>query len=298
MNGKDLNRRAVENLIKAGAFDSMGYKRKALIQIAGAVIDSINQAERNNISGQMDLFGSFDAEEKAKPAYIPLPNVEEFSPREIMAMEREITGLYLSGHPMDEYREAARKVGAVPIGAIMSDFAAEDGPKRFADNQYVTVAGVVETSRTRTTKNNTLMSYINLEDDTGAMELLAFQKALDSGGAYVKDGAALIIKGKISVRDEKEPQIMVDSIRPISDLNAIGSSAPAPAEKKLWVKLPSQYDPAMKRIELILTMFPGEQQMIIYCQREQKRLGTKCLIHEGLVLELKEMLGEENVVVK
>ncbi len=298
MNGKDLNRRAVENLIKAGAFDSMGHKRKALIQIAGAVIDSISQAEKNNISGQMDLFGGFDAEEKATPAYIPMPNVEEYTPREIMAMEREITGLYLSGHPMDEYREAARKIGAVPIGAIMSDFAAEDGPKRFADNQQVTVAGVVEASRTRTTRNNSLMSYINLEDDTGAMELLAFQKALDTGGGYLKDGAALIIKGKISVRDEKEPQIMVDSIRPITDLNALGSSAPPPAEQKLWVKLDSQYDPAMKRIELILTMFPGEQQMIIWCEREQKRLGAKCLIHEGLILELKEMLGDDKVVVK
>ena len=298
MSGKDLNRRAVENLIKAGAFDSMGYKRKALLQIAGAVIESISQAEKKNISGQMDLFGSFDDEEKAIPANIPIPQVEEFSPREIMAMEREITGLYLSGHPMDEYRDAARKIGAVPIGAIMSDFSSEDGPKRFADNQQITVAGVVESTKTRTTKNNTLMSYINLEDDSGAMELLAFQKALDSGGAYLKDGAALIIKGKISVRDEKEPQIMVDSIRPISDLNALGSSAPPPKDKKLWVKLDSQYDPAMKRIELILTMFPGEQQMIIWCEREQKRIGAKCLIHEGLVLELQEMLGEDKVVVK
>ena len=299
MNGRELNRRAVENLIKAGAFDSMGYKRKALLQIAGAVMESISQAEKKNISGQMDLFGGFDDDEqKATPAFIPMPNVEEFSPREIMAMEREITGLYLSGHPMDEYRDAARKIGAVPIGAIMSDFASEDGPKRFTDNQVVTVVGVAEAIKTRTTKNNSLMSYVNLEDDSGAMELLAFQKALDSGGAYLKDGATLIIKGKISVRDEKDPQIMVDSIRPISDLNAVGTSAPPPKEKKLWVKLDNQNNPAMKRIELILTMFPGEQQMIIYCEKEQKRVGAKCLIHEGLILELQEMLGEDRVVVK
>ena len=98
--------------------------------------------------------------------------------------------------------------------------------------------------------------------------------------------------------DEKDPQIMVDSIRPISDLNAVGTSAPPPKEKKLWVKLDSQDNPAMKRIELILTMFPGEQQMIIYCEKEQKRIGAKCLIHEGLILELQEMLGEDKVVVK
>ena len=91
---------------------------------------------------------------------------------------------------------------------------------------------------------------------------------------------------------------MVDSIRPLSDLNQLGEDAPPAREQKLWVKLPSRYDPAMKRIELILTMFPGEQQMILWCEREQKRIGARCLIHEGLILELQEMLGKENVVVK
>ena len=298
MSGKELNRRAVENLIKAGAFDSMGYKRKALMQVAGAVIDSISQAERDNISGQLDLFGSFMEEEKTAPEAIPIPQVEEYSPRERMAMEKETTGLYLTGHPMDEYRDAARKIGAAPIGAVVADFAAEDGPSRWADNQYVTLAGVVSSSKTRTTKNNSLMSYIMLEDDTGAMELIAFQKALDNGGAYVKENAAIIVKGRISVRDEKEPQLMVDSIRPMTDLNAVGTDAPPPAEQKLWIKVPEQGAPVMKRIELILTMFPGTQQMIIWCEKEKKRVGTRCLIHEGLVLELQELLGESNVVVK
>lgn len=91
---------------------------------------------------------------------------------------------------------------------------------------------------------------------------------------------------------------MVDSIRPLSDLNAVGTQEPPPKEKKLWVKLPSRFDPAFKRIELILTMFPGEQQMILWCEREQKRIGAKCLIHEGLILELQELLGKENVVIK
>ena len=213
-------------------------------------------------------------------------------------MEKETTGLYLSGHPMDSYREAVRAIGAVPLAAVMNDFAGEDGPARFHDNQMITVAGVVESARTRTTKNNTLMSYIQLEDDTGSMELMAFQRALDTGGAYIRENAPLLVRGRISVRDEKEPQLMVESIRPLSDLNAIGSSAPPPKDAKLWVKLPSTEDPRLARIQLILTMFPGTQQMILYCEREKKRLAARCLIHEGLVLELKEMLGADNVVVK
>ena len=296
MSGKELNRRAVENLIKAGAFDSMGHTRRALIQTAGAVIDSIAQQNRDNISGQIDLFGGF--EEESAPVSIPIPELPEFSRREIMAMEKEITGLYLTGHPMDEYRDAVRRIGAVPIGAVMSDFAAEDGPTRFHDNQFVTVAGSIESFRTRTTKNNALMSYIQLEDDTGSMELIAFQRALDSGGAYIQNNAAVIVKGRISVRDEKEPQLMVDSIRPLSDLNAVGTQEPPPKEKKLWVRLPSRFDPAFKRIELILTMFPGDGQLILWCEREKKRIGARCLLHEALIAELEEMLGKENVVLK
>ena len=305
MNGRELNRRAVENLIKAGAFDSLGYKRRALIQIAGAVLDSIAQSMRDNIDGQLDLFGL--AGENNAPASVAIPQVEEYSPMELMAMEKETTGLYLSGHPMDGYRDAVRKIGAVPLGAVMSDFAAEGGPRRFADNQYISVAGVVASSKTRTTKNNTLMSYIQLEDDTGAMELMAFQKVLDKGGMFIKDNAPIFVRGRISARDEKEPQLMVDNIRPIDDVLNLGAQAapeaPVPGpqareEQKLWVKLPSAGDPRLKRIQLILSMFPGRQQLIVYCAAEKKRMGCRCLIHEALVEELKELLGSENIVVK
>ena len=312
MSGRELNRRAVENLIKAGAFDSMGYKRRALVQICGAVIDSISQAARDNISGQMDLFGDPDERGEARPVSIPIPDIEEFSARERMAMEKETTGLYLTGHPMDEYRAAVKKIGASPIGAVMNDFAAEDGPRSFADGQYITVAGVVAGARTRPTKNNSLMSYITLEDDTGAMEVIAFQRVLDQSSMFIKDNAALIVRGRISVRDEKEPQLMADTIRPIEEADSMkaaaarpdGAPKPAPhgddpaAQQKLWVKLPAADDPRIKRIELILTMFPGQQQMVIYCAREKRKLTARCIIHDSLVAELKEMLGEENVVVK
>ena len=299
MNGRELNKRAVESLIKAGAFDSMGHTRKALITVHVSVMDSIANSQRQNIMGQIDLFGDLaDAGEEQPHEQIPIPHMPEFTAMEKMIMEKETTGLYLSGHPMDAYRDAVRKIGAVALGSVMGDFASEDGPRRFEDAQQITVAGVVSSYKTRTTRNNTLMSYIQLEDDTGSMELMAFQRALDSGGMYVKDNAAIIVKGRISARDEKEPQLMVDSIRPISDLDALGSNAPPPKEKKLWVKLKSMEEPVLKRIKLILTMFPGNQQMIIYFEQEKKRVGANCIIHPSLVEELQELLGAENVVVK
>ncbi len=160
----------------------------------------------------------------------------------------------------------------------------------------MTVAGVVQSSRTRTTKSNTLMSYINLEDDSGAMELIAFQRALDSGSAYIKDNAPIIVRGRISLRDEKEPQLMADAIRPITDLGKLKPAPPqANADSRLWVKLPDGDDPRFKRIELILKMFPGQQQLIIYLEREKRRVGARCLIHPSLVAELNELCGSANV---
>ena len=301
MAGRELNRRAVENLIRAGAFDSFGYKRKALLRIAGVMIDGVQHDSRNNVDGQLNLFGEPEFEESGALS-IQIPDIKEYTRAELMAMEKETAGLYLSGHPMDEYRERVRRAGLVPIASILTDASSDSHHKTYPDGAVVTVAGVVQSSNTRTTKSNTLMSYIDLEDDTGAMELIAFQRALDAGGRYVKENELIIVRGRVSVRDEKEPQLMVDEIRPISDLGKLTPAQPpvqtASPEQKLWVKLPSESDPLLERIKLILTMFPGTQQMIIYCEREKKRIGTKCLIHPSLVAELKELCGDKNIVIK
>ncbi len=301
MNGKELNRRAIENLVKAGAFDSLGYKRKPLVSIVGTVLESITRADKDNVSGQLDLFGGFSNDEEDRQESIPLPDVGEYTPREKMSLEKEITGMYLSGHPMDEYRDIVRRAGVTPIGAVMVDFASDDGPTQFEDGQSVTVAGIVSSTKTRTTKNNSLMSYVTLEDDTGVIETIAFQKVLDTSSAYLRDNCAVIMKGRISVRDEKEPQLMIDSVRPIEDIGAV-EAVPRPKKipenATLWVKLKTRDCAELKRIELIMTMFPGRQQMIIYIADEKKKIGTRCVIHPALIDELIEMLGEENVVVK
>ena len=295
MAGRELNRRAVENLIRAGAFDSMGFKRKALLRVAGVMIDGIQQESRNNVEGQLNLFGEPDFED-AGAIRIKIPEVEEYTRAELLAMEKETAGLYLSGHPMDEYRAAVRRAGIVPIGAILTDSASESEKKTYPDGAVGIGLFLAQSSRTRTTKSNTLMSYINLEDDTGAMELIAFQRALDTGSIYIKDNAPIIVRGRISMRDEKEPQLMADSIRPIADLGKLKPEPPRPnADSKLWVKLPGEDDPRLVRIELILTMFPGQQQMIIYLEREKRRIGAKCLIHPSLIAELKELCGDANV---
>lgn len=299
--GKEFNRRAVESLVRAGAFDSLGYRRSQLMRIIDRVIDSIAEATKKNIAGQLDLFsmgGDAEGDNRSVSVEGELPDIPEFSPTELMAMEKEMTGLYLTGHPMDEYRVAARRAGAVPIGEILVAFTPEAGPGQFEDGQFVTLAGVISSAKTKTTRNNTLMAYIQLEDASGLLELLAFQRVLDVSGAYIKENAPVIVKGRISVRDEKEPQLVVETLRPLADLESPDCPALPQTERKLWVRLPSQEDPRFKRIEKLLCMFEGEERMIIYCEDSKKRLCARCLIHDSLIRELKEMLGEQNVIIQ
>ncbi|MBQ5535552.1 MAG: DNA polymerase III subunit alpha, partial [Oscillospiraceae bacterium] len=305
MDGVDMNKRAVENLIRAGAFDSMGARRSQLIAVYEKVMDGISAGNRVNLEGQIDFFGMGNSA-VSQPALV-LPDIPEYSAQELMAMEKEVTGLYLSGHPMDAFRNAARARGAVPIGRIREDFAREDGPQTFADEQKVTLAGVVTSSKTKTTKKNTLMAYVTLEDDTGAMEMLCFARALENYGSYLREGQVICASGRLSVRDEKAPQLMCDTAYPLeaggeappSQPSAEAAPASALAKKTLYLRLPSMDSEEMAHVRRVLFMFEGRENPVkIRLADTGKLLGTTCTLLDSLVREMRETLGEENVVVK
>ena len=286
-----LNSRVLESLIKCGAFDKMGYKRSQLLEAAAPLMDSIAQNRRKNLEGQFDLFGGGAGESSASVLRLNTA-LPEFSRRELMAMEKETTGLYLTGHPMDEYREAAKACHAVSIGSILADFAREDGPQTFRDEQRVVIAGVVASAKTKTTKNNSLMAYVTLEDDTAAMELLVFSRTLNECSPYLKEGMPVSARGKLSVRDEKSPQLLCDSLTPLSETAEKDMQV-----KRLYIRVPSA-GPLLEKIKVIFSMFPGEEQAIIVLADTRKRLGARCQIHDALVDDLRERLGEDNVVIK
>ena len=153
--------------------------------------------------------------------------------------------------------------------------------------------------KTKTTKNNSLMAYVTLEDDTGSMELLAFSRVLEESGNYLQVNLPILVYGRISVRDEKAPQLMCDRVRPLDQVK--GNLPPEEGEeraKKLYIRIPSLDDPRWERIKLVLTMFPGTEQIVVKCEDTGKRLGTVCLVHPALIQELNELLGAENVVVR
>ena len=296
----DLNKRVLENLIKCGAFDSMGVYRSQLLDVCESVVDQIAQTRRKNLEGQFDLFGGGGDVTESAPA-MHLKNLPEYSRSQLMRMEKETTGLYLTGHPMDEYRDLAKRFQAAPIGGVLSDFEQESGPSAYRDGQRLTLAGVVTASKTKTTRNNTLMAYVTLEDDTGSLEMLVFARVLAECGPYLKENMPILAEGRISVRDEKAPQLMCDRVRP---LEQAGTAAPAASEesgkaKKLYIRVPSMDDPRWKKIQLILTMVPGEELFKAKFEAENQWTSpTPVVVHPALVRELEELLGAENVVVK
>lgn len=219
-------------------------------------------------------------------------------------MEKAVTGLYLSGHPMDQYRQEVKALHAPTMASVLEDFAQEGGPTRFADDQRITLCGVITSSKTKTTKNNSLMAYVTVEDDTASMELLCFARVLDTCGAYLKENQAVVVRGRLSVRDEKAPQVMCDSVYPLSTVKGGTPPPPAPKGEKiltgqtLYLKFPSLDHPAVRHMKLVFNMFPGTTPVRMVMADTRKVYAVSVLLHKALVEEAKETLGAENVVIK
>ena len=311
MYDSDINKRAVENLIRAGAFDGFGARRSQLIAVHDKLLDSIGASRRQNVEGQLDFFGMSSGATQRRSVEMILPDIPEYAPEELMRQEKEVTGLYLSGHPMAAYRDVARRAGAVHIAAINEDFAQEGGPTSFRDEQRITVAGIVTAYRTKATRSGSLMAYATVEDDTASIELLCFSRTLEKYGRLLGEGSAVLIQGKLSVRDEKPPQILCDEVRSLTGHQS-GGPGPEPSVperqgrpgvqvlegKVLWLRVPSKSHPALAHINRVISMFPGQTPARLVFTDTGKRMGTTCLLGKSLVEELVEALGKENVVIQ
>ena len=291
----ELNKRAVENFIKCGAMDCFGYHRSELLAVYDSMMDSVSATRKKNLEGQLGLFSMLDEDDAA--AAIPIPKLKELNKADLMAMEKETTGIYISGHPMDDYRPYLKNTHVVSIGELM------DEESSFQDDQIVSVAGIVQSVKMKTTRNNSMMSYITVEDDTAAIEMLAFSNVLNQYGGYLRENSAVVVTGRLSIRDEKEPQIVINRARPISDY-ADGTAEPEiprqqiPRSGTLYLKISSEQDPVYRKIKAILNMFPGENGVVLYFADTKVRRGTRCCFRDSMLGELKNILGEANVVLK
>ena len=242
----------------------------------------------------MGLFAMLQEEDTA--AAIPIPKLAEMSKADLMLMEKETTGIYLSGHPMDDYRPYLKNTHVVPIGKLMD----EESP--YEDDQIISVAGIVQSVKMKTTRNNSMMAYVGLEDDTASIEMLAFSNVLNQYGSYLKENQPVVITGRLSMRDDKEPQIVVNRARPISDY--AHGEPPQPVQPAtlqasvLYLRLPTEDSPLFSKVRAIINMFPGDSGVVVYFADTKQRRGARCALDQRMLGELRGLLGNENVVVK
>ena len=295
----EVNKRAVENFIKCGAFDCFGHHRSELLAVYETMMDSVAVTRKKNLEGQMGLFALLEDEEAT--VTVPIPKMPERSRAELMAMEKETTGIYISGHPMDDYRALLKNTHVVPMSNLM------DEGSSFSDDQIVSVAGIVQSVKMKTTRNNSVMAYVSVEDDTAALEMLAFSNVLSQYGGYLRENTPVVITGRLSLRDDKDPQIVINRVRPMSDFDREvrqepEQETPVPPvqvlQGSLYLRLQSQNDPRYGKVRAMVNMFPGDSSVTVFFADTRQRRGARCALDNRLLRELEALLGTENVVLK
>lgn len=300
--GNEMNRRAVESLVKAGAFDSMGENRHSLVEAVDGVIKSVESDAKRNLEGQIDLFSltSGGAEPAAEKAY-EIKHLPEYTHTELLQQEKEVSGLYLSGHPLDAYREQSAKFATHSIKALTGEEA------HGLDNAHVRIVCTVVKSRMMTTKSNNMMAFTSVEDLTGTMEVIVFPKVLDAFRDVLKENAVVVIEGRLSVREDEAAKLMAETISPIESYNPKNPQANRPdpmrdAAQRLYIRLPSRSCPQYAKVINLLEIFDGDMPVIFYLEdTKQKLAAPRRLYTSGHPLffeELRRVVGEKNVATK
>ena len=302
MHGTELNRRAVECLIKAGAFDSMGVNRHSLVEAVDGIIKSVESDSRRNLEGQLDLFSVMSGESQtADTDSYEIKPFPEYSHTELLQQEKEVSGLYLSGHPLDAYREQSARFASNSI----KELTGEDAHK--LDGNHVRIVCTVVKNRMMTTKSNTMMAFTSVEDLTGTMEVIVFPRVLDTFRDALKENAVVVIEGRLSVREDEPSKLMAESISPIEGYDPKRPQANRPnlmrdAAQRLYVRLPSRSCPEYAKVINLLEIFDGDMPVIFYLEDVKQKLAVPRRLyasgHPLLLQELKRLLGERNVATK
>lgn len=311
LHGRNMNVRALESLIKCGAFDGMGANRRQLLTICKRVLDDLDYEARHNMKGQMSFFDMGLEGESAASAEPELPPLEEFSKEELLHMENEIAGMYLSGHPLDEYSDFARKARADSVGDIL-----ENESNKYFDGKKVTLVCVVTNVKTQLTKNSKMMSFVKAEDRYGEIELVVFPNVYEKYAVHLSEGRVLLVRGALNFKENEEPKLIVDSVdraRTNSDAQQYTPSASRPEPQKSAAPIPAQPSalylriddlntPLYEKARRVLDIFEGSTPVIFYLTQSNRKVKAPSnmwvSLNEVMVRELRHQLGDKNVAVK
>ena len=206
---REFNRRALESLIKCGAMDGLGANRRQMLEGMNQMLDQLDEDNRRNLDGQLGFFDDPAAQGMGEPA---LPAAEEYAYAALLEMEKEVTGMYMSGHPLKPYADAYRRPGISRTQDILQSAEEQEAGGRTADGAAVTLLGMVGTVRSQTTRSNARMAYAMVEDLYGSMELIVFPKVLEEYGGLLQTGRIVVAQGRISLREDEAPKLICDRL--------------------------------------------------------------------------------------
>ena len=286
---KEVNKRAVENFIKAGALDSLGGTRKQFMSVYVQIMDRIQQDKKNNLAGQLSLFDLVSEEQKAE-FEIRMPDIGEYSKEMLLAFEKEVLGVYISGHPLEEYEEMWKKNTTNTTMDFVLD--EETGAAAVKDGQTATIGGIIADKKIKYTKNDKIMAFLQVEDLLGSVEVIVFPKDYEKHSALLMEDSKVFIKGRVSLEEEKDGKLICERITGFDEIT-----------RKLWIKFPSreEYEAAENELFAQLAQSDGKDTVCIYVENPKavKTLppNRNVKADKELVDKLTARYGEGNVKV-
>jgi len=305
METSTINKRAVECLIKSGALDDFKVFRSKMLAVHEKMIENISSDKRRNIDGQISLF----ATEELKNPEIKYPNIKEFNKRNLLAMEKEMTGLYITGHPLDDYAQSLKMQTSNEISKIFLvqetlDDTLEDDIAEVAifnrqdtlqDNDRVILGGILAVVNQKVTRNNTIMAFLKLEDLTGTIEVIVFPKTLDKVKELCVADSLVIIKGRLSLKEDEPPKLICESIEPLEKID----------NSKVYLRakdIISAKELSKNLKELLIKEYLGDTPIYIFASKEKQKFRVPrdrwVSLESDVISLLKENLGEENIKVQ
>ena len=287
MTSKEANKRVIENMIKAGAFDSLAGTRRQKMMSYARIIDSTAQERKSTLTGQMSLFDICEDPEEFRDD-VAFPNVGEYSSEEILNFEKEVLGIYISGHPLSLYQNALDKnISATSLDFMIDD---ETGNPKVEDDSTEIVGGIIEEKTLKTTRSNSVMAFLTLEDMYGTIEVLVFPKDYEKRRAELIEGEKVLIKGRASAEEDKDAKLIFQDMIRLADL-----------PRKLWIRFAdiAAYTAAEEEVLSLIRAYDGNDKVVIYCEAEHSMKELPMSLTTGicdeLVTILKGRYGEEAV---
>lgn len=287
VNDADVNKRAVENFIKAGAFDSLPGTRKQFMSMYIPIMEHIQQDKKNSMPGQMSLFDLATDEEK-KEFEVEMPDVGEFPKEMLLAFEKEVLGIYISGHPLEEYEELWKQHKT----AVTTDFSLDEetGETKVKDGETVVIGGLISSKTVKYTKNDKVMAFLQIEDLAGIVEVIVFPKDYLKYSNYLTEDRKVFIRGRVTLEEDRDGKLILEELTAFDEI-----------PRKLWIKFASmeEYREKEETLYSLIQNSEGKDQVVIYVEKERrvKTLSGRChLSADGeLVKQMKELFGKDNV---